>query len=133
LRQLELNVVTFWNLILMPFPGFKVALIVEEGEGSKMAAHVRTLLGEVLMVDQARELLASRKDGNSALKVEFDDDGSLWVTWSREFDGAVDTKGVLEAFHEQLGVAYETQRVVSEECYFSAESVDLIKQNGGRY
>jgi hypothetical protein len=133
LRQQEINIVPFENLVVAPFPGFKTAVVVEEANDGMVAVHIRSILGEVLMVDQARELLASRECQDGSQKVDLLDDAMLTVAWTKEFEGAVDTAAVLEAFMAQVRVAFDTQRVVSEECYFSGESAEIIKQYEGRH
>ncbi len=132
-RQQEMNLVIVHNLMMTPFPGFLTGVLIEETDTKNLAVHIRTPLGEVLMADEARELLKTRCPHNGDQNVELSPDNILFVAWTREYQGPVDTGQVMEAFAEHVRVAFETQRVVAEECYLTTETNQIMKNLGGRY
>ena len=132
LRHLGLATSVSGNQILLQAEEYYTLIEVLTQTDHQLTVRMRTVLGEVLLADEAKSYLDSIKAEASPSVVELTDDGVLSVCWTQDFTGEVHPAAVLTALNRMSGFVDSIHTVLMEDCYLQpARGIAARLRTGG--
>jgi hypothetical protein len=105
------------NRILLQRPDSRTVIEVTPEDGQSLTVHIKTFLGEVLLVDEAKSYLETFRANASPIEIELTEEGVLSLSWAKGFRGEVETEVVLAALRQLGEFIDSTLTVLKEDCY----------------
>lgn len=117
LRHLDLATRVSANQVMLKSKDHAAIITVSLTTRGEVTAQIRAVLGDVMLIEEAKAFAAERNPSIQPNEICIDDEGTVSVLWSGNFTNDVDPSVVLARLKDISGMVESIQPVLEEEFY----------------